>query len=240
MEEHLMRAGRAVAGAQEGFAEGGEVEEAPPNPYSSLPPESQVRQAYNTSLDRWKDVLLAPAEIPMAPPWEQAMGLIGGLGSKGPGRWWPRVQTGKSAYSKWTPEEDAALAKWIKGDETVIPQELAHRSETALQSRALSQGYREPAVRYKRAASDVAKPPAPQPDYLDLAYEPRQALLTIERAAQEGSLHAKAIMNQYVQTAPTKRDALLQTYIDKLKRAGWKAGMKRGGAVRRNPYATAA
>jgi hypothetical protein len=248
---------------------------------------ARMNEAYDTSVDRWKqigkDVLFAPVAWKNAPPWEQALALIGGI--KTP-RWtaaedaalsrWakgdgtipdellhrsegalrtralsqglldpqdkyrrqpfaklPSDPATLGPYSRWTPEEDAALARWIKSDELVIPQELAHRSETALHQRALAKGLRDPQSPYRRARpiDETRKPAGPQPDYLDLAAEPRAAVLFIKSAADGGSLQAKAMMNQLATVAPTKRDPLIQLYIDKLRRGGWKPGMRRGGRL---------
>src|SRR5205823_1593415 len=109
--EHLARTGRAVLPTLQGYDDGGavddgqQVDQPQANPYSSLPPESQARQdeAYNTSISRLKqlgnDVFFAPVGFLKAPPWEQAAGLIGGM--KAP---------------RWTPAQDVALSKYIKGD----------------------------------------------------------------------------------------------------------------------------
>ena len=67
-------------------------------------------------------------------------------------------------------------------------------------------------------------PEGPAPDFLDLAYEPREAVLFIKRAADSGSLQAKAMINRLANVAPTKRDPLIQVYIDGLTKAGRKPG----------------
>jgi len=55
----------------------------------------------------------------------------------------------------------------------------------------------------------------------------------IKRAADGGS--RQAMINLLASVAPTKRDPLIQMYIERLQKAGWKPGMARGGRV--NPYA---
>jgi hypothetical protein len=56
---------------------------ATPSPFPEPPP-SRADAAYQTSIDRWKqlasDVFFAPVSYLNAPPWEQAMGLMGGIG----------------------------------------------------------------------------------------------------------------------------------------------------------------
>jgi hypothetical protein len=136
------------------------------------------------------------------------------------------MATGGKSFARWTPQEEAALARWSKDITMNIPDEIAGRAETALMQRAREKGLIERRERYKRQPGDAKPKEAPaqaKPDFLDLAHEPRQAVLLIQTAADQGNLTARAILNQLIQTAPTKRDALIQSYIDKLTKAGWKA-----------------
>src|SRR5262245_35320391 len=116
-----------------------------------------------------------------------------------------------------------------KGDSLVVPDALSHRSEYALQQRARKLGLNTGSGKAPRTEA----PAAPNIDTLDLAYEPRQFMLYMERAAAQGGpggRQAKIILNQVIGASPSKRDRVIQYYIERLQKAGWKAGMKRGGA----------
>jgi GH24 family phage-related lysozyme (muramidase) len=141
-------------------------------------------------------------------------------------------RTGLPSKSAWTPMEDAALAKWVTSDALTIPPELAHRSETSLMQRAREQGFIE---RRPPAGGRQPGPPKETPEeavkpggsnFMELAHEPRQALLLIERAADSGSTQAKMLLNQLIGAPAAKRDELLQGYIDRLKKAGWSAPVR--------------